>query len=324
MGTIYVYHHNDHDGIVAAAILYRRYRKEKNMVFNMIDYTVDLNFDHIDFDKGDTAVFLDYSFTNEGNMNRFKDLLSRRNSIDDVTWIDHHVSSLGVFDNTVRGVRNSALCATAWTYLWYTFTSGKEVIKQLLLMSDKDISDRFHTSPDLPLFIKLIDDYDCWKHIYDETNNFHYGLTISDPKDITLANLIDGWNGNRDYYYNLMRSIRNNGESTRKYLELDDKNYHVDMYGFEHNLHMVHLDDRSKDRIIKCFCLNRKGNSLMFGDKIDEYDAVIPFYFNGSKWTYSIFTNKDYVDCEKIAKCYGGGGHRKAAGWTSDRLFFSK
>ena len=62
----------------------------------------------------------------------------------------------------------------------------------------------------------------------------------------------------------------------------------------------------------------------MFGDKIKEYDAVIPFYYINGKWKYSIFTEKDNVDCESIAKYYGGGGHKKAAGWVIDDLIFEE
>lgn len=62
----------------------------------------------------------------------------------------------------------------------------------------------------------------------------------------------------------------------------------------------------------------------MFGDKVNEYDAVIPFYYNNGKWTYSMFTTKDNVDCESTARSYGGGGHLKAAGWVTDELIFKE
>lgn len=37
---VYVYHHNDHDGIVAAGVLYNLYpdSQNKEFIFNMIDY----------------------------------------------------------------------------------------------------------------------------------------------------------------------------------------------------------------------------------------------------------------------------------------------
>ena len=105
------------------------------------------------------------------------------------------------------------------------------------------------------------------------------------------------------------------GQQIQAYLNFENKEYHVNMYGFEYTLPEEHGG-------LKCFCLNRKGNSLMFGDKINEYDAVIPFYYNNGKFTYSIFSNKEDIDCSVIAKSYGGGGHKGAAGWVTSKLIF--
>lgn len=143
--------------------------------------------------------------------------------------------------------------------------------------------------------------------MYPETNDFHYGFTISHPTDAIISNLLYSSNG--------IDKIIFVGEKIQEYLKFENKEYHIDMCGFEYTLPKEHGG-------LRCFCLNRKGNSLMFGDKVNEYDAVIPFYYNGSKWTYSIFTTKDQVSCEAVAKSYGGGGHLRAAGWTSDELIF--
>ena len=62
----------------------------------------------------------------------------------------------------------------------------------------------------------------------------------------------------------------------------------------------------------------------MFGDKLNEYDAVIPFFYINGKWKYSIFSNKDNIDCSQVAKTYDGGGHKGAAGWITDKLIFEE
>lgn len=306
MNTIYIYHHNDHDGIVAAGILYNHlvdseYLEDNDLSvsFHMIDYSVELNFDHIDFDNWDQAFFLDYSFTSKYNKDEFEKLLKRRIDKEDVIWIDHHKTSVGLFEEyDIEGIRKEGLCGAAWTYLY---------IRDYVL-EDPDIIKDFHKSKLVPRFLKYIDDYDCWKKLYPETNDFHYGFTISDPKDELLEDLL--YFKDDDPY-----EIIDTGKEIQKYLKFENKEYHVDMYGFEFTLPEEHGG-------YKCFCMNRKGNSLMFGDKIKEYDAVIPFYYVDGKWKYSIFTEKDNVDCEFVARSYGGGGHPKAAGWVINELIF--
>ena len=313
-GKIYVYHHNDHDGIVAAGVLYNYHKKSHadKFVFNMIDYNVLLNFDHVDFKNDDRVFFLDYSFSNKDNIEEFKKLLSRRSHINDVVWIDHHKTSVESELNNhymIPGIRRIGLCGAAWTYL---YLNGSEFTYTDLESRD-DIPAKFHRSDKIPTFLKYIDDYDCWKHMYPVTNDFHYGLTISHPTDDMINILLSTSEIVRSMINNYITKIIKQGEAVQKFLKFENKEYHVDMYGFEYTL----PEERGG---YKCFCMNRKGNSIMFGDKINEYDAVIPFYFDGKRWTYSIFSNKDHIDCSEVAKSYGGGGHKGAAGWTSDKL----
>lgn len=304
MSKIYIYHHNDHDGIVAAGILYNclSERRKSSVIFNMIDYDQLLNFDHINFGNCDEVYFLDYSFSNKNNQDQFEKLLKRRIDGDEVVWIDHHKTSIGLFEEyDITGIRDTAVCGAAWTYLWCTN------IINIIKNSGDDCSTTFHNHSCIPRFLKYIDDYDCWKKLYKETNDFHYGLTISNPKDVDINSSFFSC-GN-------LENIINTGKEIQKYLQFNDREYHVNMYGFEYTLPEEHGG-------LKCFCLNRKGNSLMFGDKINKYDAVIPFFYVNGKWKYSIFSNKENIDCSEVAKSYGGGGHKGAAGWVLDELIF--
>ena len=49
---------------------------------------------------------------------------------------------------------------------------------------------------------------------------------------------------------------------------------------------------------------------------------MIPFRFDGKEWSYSLYTTKD-IDCSALAKKYGGGGHKKAAGFKADFNLFT-
>ena len=45
-----------------------------------------------------------------------------------------------------------------------------------------------------------------------------------------------------------------------------------------------------------------------------KYDGKI------KKWVVSLYTTKINIDVSKIAKLYGGGGHKGAAGFVSDDI----
>jgi hypothetical protein len=74
---------------------------------------------------------------------------------------------------------------------------------------------------------------------------------------------------------------------------------------------------------LRAICLNGGGfNSDVFKSVYDEniHDIMIPFQFNGKNWSFSLYTTKDDIDCSKIAKLYGGGGHKKASGFQIDDI----
>lgn len=62
-------------------------------------------------------------------------------------------------------------------------------------------------------------------------------------------------------------------------------------------------------------------NSDFFESVDDKYDVYIGFAYNGGskRWSYSLRAANDDVDVSKIAVKYGGGGHKGAAGFASDK-----
>jgi uncharacterized protein len=61
--------------------------------------------------------------------------------------------------------------------------------------------------------------------------------------------------------------------------------------------------------------------SETFGKKADDCDMCMTFEFDGQRWTVSLFSQK--INVMEIAQKYGGGGHRGATGFVTDRLPFS-
>ena len=62
--------------------------------------------------------------------------------------------------------------------------------------------------------------------------------------------------------------------------------------------------------------------SLVYGDKIDQYDMCISFEYNGDTWNIGLYSTK--IDVGEIAEEFGGGGHKGAAGFIVKKLPFKK
>lgn len=68
-------------------------------------------------------------------------------------------------------------------------------------------------------------------------------------------------------------------------------------------------------------------NSQFFDGFYDpeKHDVMCAYaQMKNGKWKVSLYTTKDTIDCGVIAKTFGGGGHKKAAGFTCDKLPWEK
>ena len=91
--------------------------------------------------------------------------------------------------------------------------------------------------------------------------------------------------------------------------QTSENNRYANMHAFEEEFHDL-----------KAICINGIGSSALFDSVIKpEHELMILFSYMKDHWTFTIYTNKDYVDCSVIAKLYGGGGHKNAAGFTTLR-----
>ena len=70
--------------------------------------------------------------------------------------------------------------------------------------------------------------------------------------------------------------------------------------------------------------INYVANSLVFGEQLTNGSKVfgIVYYYSymNKNWLYSIYSADPSFDCSKVAEHFGGGGHKGAAGFSSDEL----
>lgn len=279
------YYHNDHDGRCAGAIVAESTFNYNPADYFEVDYMTDLPIETLK--ENETVYLVDYSFSKNSIFQLIKILSITKN----VVWIDHHSSSIQLekelkFEN-IDGIRQEGISGAALTYMYFNKCEFESV----------------------PYYIKLISDYDCWQYKFDpDTTFFKLGIeTVPyNALDSVWLELSSSTDGEKLKYLVQLGSVIKN------YIDKDNDAYRS-QFAYES------IIDGNKALVV-----NRKTNSWIFGKEYYKYPLVCVWAFNGSQYSYSIYSNDITIDCGEIAQKLGGGGHRGAAGFKSEKLLFKK
>ena len=226
-----------------------------------------------------------------------------------LVWIDHHKSSIESHPKSIPGYRidGVAACRLAWQYLIRVFNGQKD--GKMVLPEKEDYLAR-HVSE--PLAVRLAGEYEVWDHRGDGDVEFQFGLDANSSLhlqtlltqdaeiegDVIAGHLVD-----------------EGGAAMRCYAKRDADTMRSRSF-------IVEFEGLKFLAITTARC-----NSLTFTAKdIREtgHDALMGFYYNGSKWIVSLYHAKHRTDLDlsKIAVKFGGGGHRGACGFQAEKLAF--
>lgn len=308
MKIVCIYHNRDLDGWMSAAIVKYWFRN----YYNCVDERVTLNF--IGYDYGQSipdlseygeVIMCDISFPKEIML----ELWATKGL--NFIWIDHHISAIKEMDNAhenitsgaypLMGDRNTkfAACELTWKY--------------------------FFSNELMPEIVRLLGRYDCFGHkgTSEETKvlEFQYGVRqiISNHEQAYewLENcMIESKNKPNEFAPCEFR-IWESGKSIYAYLCTEAKLAYQNRF-------TIYFGDYA-------FCAINKErfNPINFGiqyhnDKADDvyfYDGCACFYRRSDgKWSFSLYNDNGMVDCSIIAKSFGGGGHKGAAGFVIDDI----
>ena len=284
-----VFYHNDKDGRCSAATVALFTGNYEDKDYIECDYTKPLPLNVVT--DGEVVYILDIAFTTKTVFQ----LVNLVNMGCDVTWIDHHKSSIDLLDHA-RLEWLKSMCVTSVLSVAY---SGAALTYMHLYGVDYD---------QVPYAVKLVDDYDRWIYALDpDTTHFNVGL------DTVKHNALDAiWRDLLSSDSEKLGTLIDKGAIIKDYIDRDNESYR-DSLAFETIVSGY-----------KCLAVNKKSNAWIFGDKNDKYPLVMTMTFNGEVWQYTIYSSDKSIDCSTIAKSYGGGGHPSAAGWTSEELLFRK
>lgn len=338
------YHHNDLDGKSAAYAVYRF--KPKSIIDTPYSYfqrTYDDAFDK--HTNKDDVIIVDLSFT----LTNYTTLINICKTARTVTWIDHHQSSIDVVNahrNELQSISNltyfvsDCACGAALTYAYFNIPrddllkirrteKGEEYSISATYQVDTNIkkasinvtltkgSEIIEHTIDLPKFFMYVDDYDCWKKNFLETDHFILGC---DSLDTAFTR----------YSHDRMTRVFNSF-----WVRLDINRSHEKfisrgsvIYDYVHSTHYRNLKNSFEWTYqgTTFVCINGTGNSWNFEHLLKKYAAGILFYYDGSSkvWKYSCFADESSTfDCKAFCEQFGGGGHYHAAGFSTEKLIFT-
>jgi oligoribonuclease NrnB/cAMP/cGMP phosphodiesterase (DHH superfamily) len=226
-----------------------------------------------------------------------------------VIWIDHHKTAIekyADFPYRVKGLRKDGIAGCMLTYCFLNIMcdSTGEIIRPFdMWMTDS-----------APMFTKLIADWDVWKFEFgDDTRNFITAFNAYDfaPNSNNWENFINrvDEDPNRNMYNDhYTMELIHQGAIMRLYRDHWAKEY-CRTKGFE-----VELEGYKAYALNLGLCNSEYFKSIEY----KEYDILMPFCFDGKLWVFSLYSKT--IDVSEIAKRYGGGGHRGAAGFQMDYL----
>ena len=332
------YHHNDMDGKTAANEVYKYFERNHIPAVSemFIQRGYDEHFNPRDY-EGKWVYIVDLSFTKTS----IEKLFAICEGANKVTWIDHHSSSLKCIEDpeilkkllnytNLNFIVNNNACGALLTHMYFRGVFGNFKSQYI-----PDFDFHYDTAgriiiddPDgggnrlaIPMYLKHVDEWDRW--VYGEnqipvffnfgsdnhnTNLFAYPVKNANDKVYNSG----FWTALENSTF--VNQLIKEGEIIKKYVDTQAaRNTEHDGYECKIGGH-------------KAFVLNSSGNSMMAGDKINKYDLICLWHYDGklNKYKYSLYSENEGVNCAEIATSIepSGGGHRGAAGFSLDKLIF--
>jgi len=288
------FHSSDLDGHCSGAIV--KYKYPEAVLFG-INYGQSFPYDKIF--KDDTIIMVDFGHQPFSEMIKLWKFVNEGKG--HFVWIDHHASALKDANETIveNGKSFEAICIGKRT----NGKAGCELAWEY-----------FFPELETPEVVRLLGRYDVWDHTDPNVLPFQMGFRLENtwPNDENMAMWENYFNNNSG---DLIKDTIKNGELILKYQKQENEKY-AKSCAFEMEFGGY-----------KAICINKMlTNSQLFESVYDasKHDIMIAFGLRSNgHWTMSFYATKDDVDCSAIAKRYGGGGHKGAAGCNFKNLLDS-
>lgn len=280
--VICFYHSADLDGICCGA-LFKKYLPGAELIgFN---YGDDFPWEKV---NGNTVYMADVSLPRA-------DMIRLKSVAKELYFFDHHKTAIEYCsDLNLKGSQMIGL-------------AGCELVSDWFAPGERTTA------------VTLLGRYDVWDHTSPDTLPFQYGMRfyIEDGVDDALWKALLDYpmtRAQQDAYRVAIRRVVELGQAHLAYQGKQDaiqakvKAFETELGGY---------------KILAC---NAGPTNSQFFDSVwdeERYEMMCPFYLKkDGRWKFSLYTTREDIDCSELAKDFGGGGHRKAAGFLMDTIPF--
>lgn len=306
MKTTVIYHSADFDGIFCREIA-RKFLPDAELIG--WDYGNPTTAKEV-IDGTDQLYMLDISVP---------DLMDHPHLI----WIDHHKSAMEKYPATIPGYRIDGVAACRLAWQWFVAmdrltnqgSSKPEWIDKYPFPEKREFVERNVCEP---LAVRLAGEYDIWDKRDPNAELFQHGLRSQELNenmwDLMLVNMDEHADGVVDAGTITVRALLDVG-CALQYARTKENASIIKELGFTFEWQGLRW----------LACNAARYNSLLFTAGLTpEHDACFGFKWTGKDWSVSLYhaPGKEHHDLSAIAVKYGGGGHRGACGFRTDKLPF--
>lgn len=304
MKSVILYHQADLDGVLSGVIA-KYYLSLRHETVEAIgsDYHLPINIEALD--KFDNIYVIDFS-----NKELFESKLAKK-----IIWIDHHASAIEEF----RPLKLNQFCIDGVAACRLAFQFFTNINYSML-----DKEDFFARKVQEPFVITLAGEFDIWDLTSPCARPFNFGIADLSFSNIdilfksTKSILCPGPRKNRDesYLEELIEKLASidGREPKRIYNAIQRGKGVVDYinstsYRVPPNFVII---DGKRGRVFNTHVFS----SLVHTNTENEDFIMVWSHLGGNKVKVSFYSEK--INCFELAKKFGGGGHKGAAGCTID------
>jgi uncharacterized protein len=224
-----------------------------------------------------------------------------------LVWIDHHKSAIEKYGKRVGyQIDGVAACRLAWQ--WFSLMAATPNPEEFALPDKQHFFDR---QVQEPWAVRLAGEYDIWDKRDTDAELFQHGLRSERLTNETWSSLLD-----ENPHGELVVRLLNQGRALQ-FARANENSSIIQEIGFTIQW----------EGLTFLACNAARYNSHLFVAGLnDSHDACFGFKWTGKDWSVSLYhaPGKEQHDLSKIATKYGGGGHRGACGFRTDKLPFLK
>ena len=177
----------------------------------------------------------------------------------------------------------------------------------------------FFPDEPMPELVRLLGRYDCFGH--KGTDEEKKVLIFQYAARASLSNYEECYKTLLSVNDSHIEGWLNNGQAIYNYLCTEAKQTYAKAFPIVFSGISIGRGKSRLDITYRFLCVNQERfNPINFGIDYhkDGYEGFACFWYKDDKWNFSLYSEK--VDCSVIAKGYGGGGHKGAAGFTTEEV----